>query len=134
MGYRIMDDTLCLPPNRRTPPITHDGYCTIPDRQRRGETFLLCVVHGASYGGKAAGASNDYIVIAAGAVDDQQLSVCVPAANDAHMGIIRVEHQVTGLGLIPRDGGTVGVLHVGTAAVAYDVLSIRDIVKYPIDK
>lgn len=31
-------------------------------------------------------------------------------------------------------GGTVGVLHVGTAAVAYDVLSIRDIVKYPIDK
>ena len=24
--------------------------------------------------------------------------------------------------------------HVGTAAVAYDVLSIRDIVKYPIDK
>lgn len=26
------------------------------------------------------------------------------------------------------------MLHVGTAAVAYDVLSIHDIVKYPIDK
>lgn len=45
-----------------------------------------------------------------------------------------IEHQIAGLGLIPRDGGTVGVLHVDTAAVAYDVLSIRDIVKYPIDK
>ena len=134
MGYRIMDDTLCLPPNRRTPPITHDGYCTIPDRQRRGETFLLCVVHGASYGGKAAGASNDYIDIAAGAVDDEHVSAFISATYDSHMLIIGIEHQIAGLGLIPRDGGTVGVLHVGTAAVAYDVLSIRDIVKYPIDK
>ena len=50
------------------------------------------------------------------------------------MLITRIEYQITGLGLIPRDGGTVGVLHVSSAAVAYDVLSISDIIKYPIDK
>ena len=58
----------------------------------------------------------------------------------AHMGdfgcIIGAfkEYQIARLGLIPRDGGTVGVLHVSTAAVAYDVLSVSDIVKYPIDE
>ena len=62
------------------------------------------------------------------------ISAFISATYDSHMLIIGIEHQIAGLGLIPRDGGTVGVLHVGTAAVAYDVLSISNIVKYPIDK
>ena len=51
--------------------------------------------------GKALQPSHDHIVVAAGAVDDEQFSVCVPAANNTHMGIIRVEHQVTGLCVRP---------------------------------
>ena len=50
------------------------------------------------------------------------------------MLVTGIEYQITWLGLIPRDGGTVGVLHVSSAAVAYDVLSISDIIKYPIDE
>ena len=67
-------------------------------------------------------------------MDDEQISALVSAADNPHMFVTGIEHQIAGLGLLPGDGGTVGVLHVGTAAVAYDVLSIRDIVKYPIDK
>ena len=61
-------------------------------------SFLsVCVVVGPCDGGEALQTSNDHIVIAAGAVDDQQLSIGIPAANDAYMGIIWIEHQVTGL-------------------------------------
>ena len=60
--------------------------------------------------GKALLVGNDHIVIAAGAVDDKQFSVGISAANDAHMGIIRVEYQVTGLSVLPTDISTVAVL------------------------
>lgn len=84
--------------------------------------------------GKALLAGNDHIIISAGAVNDQQLSVCVPAANDAHMGIIRVEHQVTGLCVRPRNIGAIAVLHGGSTAVADDIAAARLIVEHPIDK
>ena len=84
-----------------------------------------------SNGGKVLQAGD---ILAERTVDDEHVSAFISATYDSHMLIIGIEHQIAGLGLIPRDGGTVGVLHVGTAAVAYDVLSIRDIVKYPIDK
>ena len=85
-----------------------------------------------SNGGKALQAGDHHIILAERTVDDEHVSAFISATYDSHMLII--EHQIAGLGLIPRDGGTVGVVHVYTAAVAYDVLSIRDIVKYPIDK
>ena len=85
-------------------------------------------------GGESGLASNDYIVGAERTVDDEQVSTFISATHDSHMLITRIEYQITGLGLIPRDGGTVGVLHVSSSAMAYDVLSISDIVKYPIDK
>ena len=87
-----------------------------------------------SNGGKALQAGDHHIILAERTMDDEQISCFVSAAYDPNMLVTGIEHQIAGLGLIPRDGGTVGVLHVGTAAVAYDVLSIRDIVKYPIDK
>lgn len=87
-----------------------------------------------SNGGKALQAGDHHIILAERTVDDEHVSAFISATYDSHMLIIGIEHQIAGLGLIPRDGGTAGVLHVGTAAVAYDVLSIRDIVKYPIDK
>ena len=67
-------------------------------------------------------------------MDDEQVSELVSAAYDSLVLVTGIEHQIAGLGLIPRDGGTVGVLHTSTTAMAYDVLSISDIVKYPIDK
>lgn len=87
-----------------------------------------------SNGGKALQAGDHHIILAERTMDDEHVSAFISATYDSHMLIIGIEHQIAGLGLIPRDGGTVGVLHVDTAAVAYDVLSIRDIVKYPIDK
>ena len=85
-------------------------------------------------GSKAIQAGDHHIILAERTVDDEHVSAFISATYDSHMLIIGIEHQIAGLGLIPRDGGTAGVLHVGTAAVAYDVLSIRDIVKYPINK
>ena len=65
-------------------------------------SFLsVCVVVGPCDRGEALQTSNDHIIITAGAVDHQQISVLVSAANDAHMGIIRVERQVTGLCIRP---------------------------------
>lgn len=95
---------------------------------------LFAIKYRFRHAGKAGGASNDYVVGAAGTVDNQQIAIVIPVAHDAYVFILRVKHQISRLGLVPRDVGTVGVLHVDTAAVAYDVLSIRDIVKYPIDK
>ena len=67
-------------------------------------------------------------------MNDEQFTVCVPAANDAHMGIIRVEYQVTGLGVRPRNIGAIAVLHGGSSAVADDIAAARLIVEHPIHK
>ena len=61
---------LCIVLHHDFPPTTHDEYCTIPNRQRKGKTFLLCVVPRSTDRCKALLASNDYIVVAAGAVND----------------------------------------------------------------
>ena len=47
-------------------------------------------------------------------------------------GIVWVKHQVTGLGVRPRNIGTIGVLHGGAAAMADDVTAARGVVKGPI--
>ena len=67
-------------------------------------------------------------------MNDEQFTVCVPAANDAHMGIIRIEHQVTELCVRPRNIGTMAVLHGGPAAVADDIAAAGLIVENPIHK
>ena len=41
------------------------------------------------------------------------------------MGIIRVEHQVTGLCVRPRNIGAIAVLHGGSTAVADDIAAAR---------
>lgn len=72
--------------------------------------------------------------MAAGTVDDQNVSVLVNPTHDAHMGIIRVEYQVTGLGVRPRNIGAIAVLHGGSSAVADDIAAARLIVEHPIHK
>ena len=93
-----------------------------------------CVVPRSTDRCKALHTSNDHIVISAGAVDDEQFSACVPAANDAHMGIIRVEYQVTGLCVRPRNIGAIAVLHGGASAVADNIAAAGLIVENPIHK
>ena len=50
------------------------------------------------------------------------------------MGIIRVEHQVTGLCVRPRNIGAIAVLHGGSTAVADDIAAARLIEENPIHK
>lgn len=85
-----------------------------------------------SNGGKALQAGDHHIILAERTVDDEHVSAFISATYDSHMLIIGIEHQIAGLGLIPRDGGTVGVLHVGTAAMSDDVAAACGVVKGPI--
>lgn len=64
-----------------------------------------------------------YIVLSAGTVTDQQFPVLPPAHHDPHMGIIRVEGQITGLGLYLRYGSAVGVPGAGISATAQGILT-----------
>ena len=101
----------------------------------RLQTFnTIIVIDWPANGSKALQACHHHIILAERTVDDTEISAFVSATYDPHMLVTGIEYQITWLGLIPRDGGTVGVLHVSAAAVAYDVLSISDIVKYPIDE
>ena len=94
----------------------------------------FCIIDRAGNCYKALQAGDHHIILAERTVDDEQVPAFISAAYDSYMLVTRIEYQISGLGLIPRNGGTVGVLHVSAAAVAYDVLSISDIVKYPIDE
>lgn len=85
-------------------------------------------------GNETACAGNDHIISTAGTVDHQQISVLVSAANNTDMGIVRVKHQVTGLGVRPRNISAIRVLHGGAAAMSDDVAAARGVVKGPIDE
>ena len=52
-------------------------------------------------GGEPIRAGNDYIVRAAGTVDNEQVPVCIPAAHDAHMAVAGIEYKVAGLCCAP---------------------------------
>lgn len=81
---------------------------------------------------KAVYTGDDHMVGAAGAMDNQEVPVLVPAAHDPNVYVVRVKHQVPGQGFRPGDGGTVGVLGVGASAVADDVLPTRGVIEYPV--
>ena len=53
------------------------------------------------HGSKARRTGNNYAIRAAAAMDDQEISVCVLAADDADMGIVRIEHQIARLRVDP---------------------------------
>ena len=101
---------------------THDAPLPIfPDR-----LFIKSVreVKWPANGCKALDAGDHHIVVSAGAVDDEQFSVCVSAANNTHMGIIWVKRQVAGLSVLPTDISTIAVLHGSSSAVANDVAAV----------
>ena len=68
------------------------------------ETFqLFRIVQRSAYGGKALLFRDDHVVVAVGAVDNQNVAIRIPAAHNANVGIFRVEYQIARLGLGPGD-------------------------------
>ena len=65
------------------------------------DSGLFSVILRSGNGHKAACPGDDHIISTAGAVDHQQAAIFRPAADDADMGIVRVKHQVAGLGIRP---------------------------------
>ena len=66
-------------------------------------------------------------------MDDEQITALIPAAYDAHVGVLWVKYQIAGHRLIPRNGGTVTVLCRCSSPVADDVLAACGVIEYPID-
>lgn len=65
-------------------------------------------------------------------MDNQQIAVFVPAANNADMRILWVKGQIAGLRLTPGNICAVGMLGIGSAAVANDIGSAGGVIKYPV--
>ena len=112
----------------------------IEQEGRCGDTFPAAVllilvrkVYRPANGCKALDAGDHHIVVSAGAVDDEQIAALIPAAYDAHVGVLWVKYQIAGHRLIPRNGGTVTVLCRCPSPVADDVLAARGVVEYPVD-
>ena len=68
---------------------------------------LFDVVQGPPNKCKPLQTGNDHIVLAERAVDNEQLSVPIPAAHDTHMLVAWVEDQIPREGLVPGDLRTV---------------------------
>ena len=82
--------------------------------------------------GKSLPACNDHIVIAAGAMQNENISPLVPAADDPNVSVLRVKDQIPDLRLRPGNAGTGAVLRHSAAAMTDDVLAVRGIVKHPV--
>ena len=83
---------------------------------------------------KTCRAGNNNAVCAAAAMDDQEIAVCVPAADDADMRIVRVEHQIARLRVAPCDIRAIAVLGGSSAAAPGIVAAVCGIVECPIDE
>ena len=83
---------------------------------------------------KAGRACDDHIVRTAGAVDDQQISIGVPSADDTDMGVTWVEHKVARQRLAPCDRRTIAVLTGRSTAMTDDIAAAGCVVKCPIGK
>ena len=67
-------------------------------------------------------------------MDDQEIAVRVPAADNANMGIIRVKHQIARLRVAPCDIRAIAVLGGSSAAAPGIVAAVCGIVECPIDE
>ena len=71
-----------------------------------------------------------HVVLTAGTVADQQFPVLSSAHHDPHMGIIRVEGQIAGLGLGLENQGVVSIL--GGSSTIFKHPSVCKRIKVPI--
>lgn len=76
------------------------------------------------YGGKPGLSGNDHVVLSAGTVDDLDIAALIPAANDSHVAVLGVEHQVSRLGLVPRNRRAVPMLGLHTLPIPYGILPV----------
>lgn len=53
------------------------------------------------HGCKTCRAGDNNAICPAAAMDDQKIAVCVLSADDADMGIVRIEHKVARLRVVP---------------------------------
>ena len=83
---------------------------------------------------EACRAGDNNAVCAAAAMDDQKIAVRVSAADNADVGIIGIEHQITRLRVAPCDIRTIAVLRCSSAAASGIIAAIRRVVECPIDE
>ena len=83
---------------------------------------------------KACCAGDNNAVCAAAAMDDQEIAVCIPAADDADVGIVRVEHQIARLRIAPWDVRAIAVLRCRAAAAPRIVAAVCCVIECPIDE
>ena len=61
----------------------------------------VCKAIWSCHGSKARRTGDNNTVCAAAAMDDQEIAVCVLTADDTNMGIVRIEHQIARLRVVP---------------------------------
>ena len=94
--------------------------------------FSIRKILGPANRGEADLPRHHHIILAAGTVDDHDITAAVKAADDADMTVLRVKHKVARLGIAPINGGSVAVLGRGPTAMPNDVLSAALVVEHPI--
>ena len=88
LEYKRLYDVSHNKSKKGPPPNARNG------RQTAG--LLFAVIIRPCYGDEAFDTGNDHIVVAAGAVDDEQISVLISTADDADMFIAGIEYQIAG--------------------------------------
>ena len=86
------------------------------------------------HGGKSSGAGDNNTVCTTAAMNDQKIAVRVSAADNADVGIVRIEHKVARLRFAPCNVGAIAVLCGSSAAASGVVAAIRRVVECPIDE
>ena len=73
-------------------------------------------------------------ICAAAAMDDQEIAVCVPAADDTNVYVCRVKYKVARLCVAPCNVGAIAVLCGSATAASGVVAAVRRVVECPIDE
>ena len=94
--------------------------------------FSIRKILGPANRGEAAFPRHNHIILAAGTVDDHDITAAVKAADNTDMAVTRIKDKVSRLGVTPSNRRTVAVLRSGPAAMPNDVLSAALVVEYPI--
>ena len=96
--------------------------------------FSIRKILGPANRGEAAFPRHHHIILAAGTVDDHDITAAVKAADNTDMAVTWIKDKVSRLGIAPADGCAVAVLGRGAAAMADDIAAARLVVEYPIDE
>ena len=78
----------------------HARACKLKCEKILTRPILVRKVYRPANGCKALDAGDHHIVVSAGAVDDEQIAALIPAAYDAHMGVLWVKYQIAGQRLV----------------------------------